>query len=168
MNDHIENFNSEPGGCHFGHLLSSRGVRDWEPVGKNNTTLTQNLPVRFSLPIHSYAQGSMILPPRQPRLLARLSRWLLSNGLLGDRSLVIFLLSKIKILSSLRALRARFLQPVLLLFILSKTKITFSDFPVNILVASLCFPWVNNFLIRCKRAHVYLAFSVFVWLQTFQ
>ena len=66
-----------------------QGERDWGPVWKNNTTQiwdvylhpnmvkkkSLTLKLRFFLVYNEYTRGSMILPPRQPRLLVRLPRW---------------------------------------------------------------------------------------------
>ena len=89
VNEHIENFNSEPCGRHFGHLLFSKERETGDQIGRTIQpkygmfTYTQiwlkkkslTLKLRFFLVYTEYTRGSMILPPRQPRLLARLPRW---------------------------------------------------------------------------------------------
>ena len=88
MNEHIENFNSEPCGRHFGHLLFSKERETGDQFGRiiqpkyGVFTYTQiwlkKVPyteVEIFSGIRIYTRGSMILPPCQPRLLARLPRW---------------------------------------------------------------------------------------------
>ena len=88
VNEHIENFGSEPCGRHFGHLLFSKERETGDQFGRTIQpkygmfTYTQiwlkKVPyaeVEIFSGIHWYTRGSMILPPRQPRLLARLPRW---------------------------------------------------------------------------------------------
>ena len=93
VNEHIENFNSEPCGRHFGHLLFSKERETGDQFGRTiqpkygSVYLHPNmvkkksltLKLRFFLVYTEYTRGSMILPPRQPRLLARLPRWQLAQ-----------------------------------------------------------------------------------------
>ena len=78
MNEHIENFNSEPCGRQFGHLLFSKeretGDQLEEQYNPNMECLLtpkygkkKNVPyteVEIFSAIHVYTRGTMILPPR--------------------------------------------------------------------------------------------------------
>ena len=85
VNEHID---IEPCGRHFGHLLFSKERETGDQFGRTIQpkygmfTYTQiwlkKVPyaeVEIFSGIRIYTRGSMILPPRQPPLLARLPRW---------------------------------------------------------------------------------------------